>query len=105
MLFRGLKLANFLAAASIEAAAPSSSFSAITVGSSGSTQSEPVIINKVILNNCGLEMRPFSSSATATNSVTDWAICLEIGGSVCFASALFPCKIVISNSRYLCAQS
>jgi hypothetical protein len=38
---RGRKLANFFAAASIDAAAPNNSFSAITVGSSGSTQSEP----------------------------------------------------------------
>uniref|UniRef100_A0A2M4DEL2 Putative secreted protein n=1 Tax=Anopheles darlingi TaxID=43151 RepID=A0A2M4DEL2_ANODA len=50
---RGLRLASFLAAASIEAAAPSSSFSAITVGSSGSTHSEP-----------------FSSCAIPTRSVT-----------------------------------
>lgn len=39
---RGRKLASFLAAASMDAAAPRSSFSAITVGSSGSTQSLPV---------------------------------------------------------------
>lgn len=38
---RGRRLASFFAAASIEAAAPSNSFSAITVGSSGSTQSVP----------------------------------------------------------------
>lgn len=40
--FLGRRLANFFAAASIEAAAPSNSFSAITVGSSGSTHSLPV---------------------------------------------------------------
>lgn len=39
----GLRLASFLAAASIDAAAPNNSFSAITVGSSGSTHSEPKI--------------------------------------------------------------
>ena len=44
--FLGLRLASFLAAASMEAAAPKSSFSAITVGSSGSTQSEPETVIK-----------------------------------------------------------
>ena len=39
--FLGRSNANFLAAASIEAAAASSSCSAITFGSFGSTQSEP----------------------------------------------------------------
>lgn len=37
----GLSCSSFLAAASMDAAAPSSSVSAITVGSSGSTHSEP----------------------------------------------------------------
>lgn len=37
----GLSCSSFLAAASIDAAAPSSSVSAMTVGSSGSTHSEP----------------------------------------------------------------
>lgn len=40
-LARGLSCSSFLAAASMDAAAPSSSVSAITVGSSGSTHSEP----------------------------------------------------------------
>lgn len=40
-LSRGLSSASFLAAASIAEAAPSSSFSAITFGSSGFTHSEP----------------------------------------------------------------
>ena len=38
---RGLRAASFFAAASIELAAVSNSFSATTVGSSGSTQSDP----------------------------------------------------------------
>jgi hypothetical protein len=38
---RGRKLANFLAAASMDEAAPNNSFSAMTVGSSGSSQSVP----------------------------------------------------------------
>lgn len=38
---RGLSCSSFLAAASMDAAAPSSSVSAITVGSSGSTHSDP----------------------------------------------------------------
>ncbi len=37
----GLRLANFLAAFSMDSAAPKSSFSAISIGSSGSTQSAP----------------------------------------------------------------
>lgn len=37
----GLSCSSFLAAASMAAAAPSSSFSAMTVGSSGSTHSVP----------------------------------------------------------------
>lgn len=37
----GFNNASFLAAASMELAAPNNSVSAITVGSSGSTQSEP----------------------------------------------------------------
>lgn len=40
-LVRGLSCSSFLAAASMAAAAPSSSFSAMTVGSSGSTHSVP----------------------------------------------------------------
>ena len=40
---RGLSCISFLAAASIDLAAPSNSFSAITVGSSGSTKSVPVM--------------------------------------------------------------
>ncbi len=40
-LARGLSCSSFLAAASMAAAAPSSSFSAMTVGSSGSTHSVP----------------------------------------------------------------
>ena len=39
--FRGRNKANFLAAASIEAAAARSSCSAMTLGSFGSTQSDP----------------------------------------------------------------
>jgi hypothetical protein len=46
---RGRRLANFFAAASIEAAAPSNSFSAITVGSSGSTQSVPTTNEDIFL--------------------------------------------------------
>lgn len=49
MVFLGRRLANFLAAASIEAAAPNSSFSAITVGSSGSTQSVPVGYKNILI--------------------------------------------------------
>ena len=37
----GLSCSSFLAAASMDAAAPSSSVSAMTVGSSGSTHSDP----------------------------------------------------------------
>lgn len=40
---RGRRLANFLAAASMDDAAPNSSFSAMTVGSSGSSQSVPIL--------------------------------------------------------------
>ena len=39
---RGLRASNLRAAASIEAAAPNNSCSAITVGSAGSTHSEPM---------------------------------------------------------------
>ena len=46
-LSRGFSSANFLAAASIAEAAPSNSFSAITFGSSGFTQSEPSNIKAV----------------------------------------------------------
>lgn len=41
VLVLGFRTDNFLAADSIALAAPKSSFSAITVGSSGSTQSLP----------------------------------------------------------------
>lgn len=45
---RGRRLASFLAAASMDAAAPSSSFSAITVGSSGSSWSVPANVNQSV---------------------------------------------------------
>ena len=45
-LVRGRSCSSFLAAASMAAAAPKSSFSAITVGSSGSTHSVPVRNNQ-----------------------------------------------------------
>lgn len=54
-LFLGLSESSFLAAASMEAAAPSSSFSAITVGSSGSTQSEPAIAQSCIERHNGTD--------------------------------------------------
>jgi hypothetical protein len=54
----GRRLANFFAAASIEAAAPSNSFSAITVGSSGSTQSVPAS-NIMSLVSYGLKLLTF----------------------------------------------
>lgn len=41
----GLSCSSFLAAASMDAAAPKSSFSAMTVGSSGSTHSDPAKCN------------------------------------------------------------
>lgn len=49
----GFSCSNFLAAASMDAAAPSNSVSAMTVGSSGSTHSVPKISPKrVILGSC-----------------------------------------------------
>jgi len=51
--FLGRKLASFLAAASIDSAAPNNSFSAIIVGSSGLTQSLPKhfhIFYNIVLN-------------------------------------------------------
>lgn len=49
---RGFRFASFLAAASIEIAALLSSVSAITIGSSGSSQSDPgiIIIKKIHCN-------------------------------------------------------
>jgi len=48
---RGRKLANLMAAASMDEAAPRSSFSAMTVGSSGSSQSVPEFEAKTNVKN------------------------------------------------------
>ncbi len=50
----GFSSASFLAAASIEAAAPSNSFSAMTFGSSGSTQSDPRKYETKLVNRINL---------------------------------------------------
>lgn len=90
----GRRLDNFLAAASIEAAAPNSSVSAMTVGSSGSIQ-----------------LLPLSCSAIETNSVRLCAIRREMGGRACLLSAIRSpgrermCRTVWRSSRYWTATS
>ncbi|CAN7984572.1 unnamed protein product [Ixodes hexagonus] len=84
-LLRGCRLASLRAAASMDDAAPSSSVSAITVGSSGSAQSFPAR----------------AASAAATMSVTAMAMLREEATRDCFPSLEGLC----TTSSTICSSS